>query len=74
MVVITHLAERIHYPVEPQAGRTQNFQPDAPVIVVKENVFAAVTPRGHVIKGTGKFNAKGACLAGSLGLMLECWT
>ena len=72
--MVGHLAERMHHSVEPQASSTQNFQPEAPIVVVKKDVFAAVTPRGHVIKGTGKLKAKGACHAETLQLMLECWT
>ena len=72
--MIGHLAERMHHPVKPLAGSTQNFQPVTPIDVVKENVFAPVTARGDVIEGTGKFKAKGACHAESLQLMLECWT
>ena len=52
--MVGHLAERMHHPVEPQAGSTQNFQPVTPIDVVKENAFAPVTARGHVINGTGK--------------------
>ena len=32
----------------------QNFQPVTPIDVVKENVFAPVTARGHVTNGTDK--------------------
>ena len=72
--MVGHLAERMHHPVEPQAGSTQNFQPVTPIDVVEENVFAPVTPKGHVIKGTGKFKAKGMCHAEGLQVILECWT
>ena len=54
MVVIGHLAERMYHPVEPQAGSTQNFHPDAPIVVVKKDVFAAVTARGHMVEGAGE--------------------
>ena len=52
----------------------QNFQPVTPIDVVKENVFAPVTAREDVVKGTSKLQAKEACHAESLRLMLECWT
>ena len=56
--MVGRLTEHMHHPVEPLATGTQNIQPVAPVDIVQEDMFPAVTARGNVAKGAGELQAK----------------
>ena len=60
VVMVAHLSERMHHPVEALAGVAQNVKPFASVVVVQVDVFAPVTTRGDVVKGAGELQTKGS--------------
>jgi hypothetical protein len=55
MIVIGHLAEGVHHPVEARANDAQHLQPVAAVSIVQENVFPSIPARGDMINGPGEF-------------------
>ena len=57
MVVIAHLAPRMHHPVEAFTGLPQNARPILLILVRHIDILALVAARGDVINRTGKFES-----------------
>src|SRR5574340_86138 len=67
VVVVRHLAPGMAHPVEAGAHVSEDFQPDAPVLVGSENILAPVTPRSDVIEAAGKLDSQRSGHAGRIG-------
>jgi hypothetical protein len=57
MVVIGHLAPGVAHPVEALADLAEYLQPHFPVAVGQIDVIPTGTPRGDVVKASGKFKS-----------------
>jgi hypothetical protein len=55
VIVIGHLAEGVHHPVEASANNAQHLQPVDAVSIVQENVFPSIPARGDMINGPRQF-------------------
>ena len=60
MVMVVHQASGMAKPVELPDRLSKCLQKGLVVLVVLENSFAPVAPRGDVIQGVGEFDADGA--------------
>ncbi len=55
VIMVGHLAIRMHHPVEAGADMPQDFQPCRSVLIIQIDVLAPVSSRSHMIEGARKF-------------------
>lgn len=61
VVVVIHQAPRQGTGIKPMQRLTQNDQQAVAIIIAQHDGLAPVTPRGHVVDGTGGLDSQWSC-------------
>ena len=75
VIVIGHLAVRVHDEMAARAHRAKHLEPGLAVTTIGKDRAAPISTRRHVVKRTGVFESEGPChrstLAGATGATRE---
>ena len=55
MIMISHLAPGVNYPVEAFAALGERIEPRLPIQRINEDILSPISARGDVVKGSCKF-------------------